>query len=70
VEEEQSVRHRHGGSRYNIKADVEEEWAPVGVWQENELLQGLGFRGATHLKRRIVAMGGVDYVSTPVAKAE
>jgi hypothetical protein len=24
-------------------------------------------RGAAHLKRKIVAMGGVDYVSAPIA---
>jgi hypothetical protein len=45
VEEERSVRCRREGSRYDIKADTEEERAPVGVWRGNELLPGLGFRG-------------------------
>jgi hypothetical protein len=37
VEEERSVRCRREGSQYDIEADTEEERAPVGVWQGNEL---------------------------------
>jgi hypothetical protein len=33
-----------------------------------EEMTGLGFTGSDTLKKRIVAMGGVDYISTPVAK--
>jgi hypothetical protein len=29
------VRHRCGGDRRGVKADAEEEWAPVGVWWWN-----------------------------------
>jgi hypothetical protein len=32
MEEERSVRRRRGGDRCSVEADVEEEWAPVGVW--------------------------------------
>jgi hypothetical protein len=35
-------------------------------WRGNDSSSGLGL-GATHLKRRIVAMSGVDYVSTPIS---
>jgi hypothetical protein len=31
---------------------------------------GLWFRGLAHLKRRIVVMGGVDYINTPITKVE
>jgi hypothetical protein len=38
------VRHQRGSSRCGIKADAEDERAPVGVWQENDRVrvQGLG----------------------------
>jgi hypothetical protein len=67
-----------GGGQCGVEANAEKErvcgmdptavetWRGL-VWRQNNISQGYVLRAVVHLKRRIVATGGVDYVSTHVA---
>jgi hypothetical protein len=77
AEEERSARHQRGGGRRGNGVEAADaasrrmrrrsghRWVCGGEMTVARVR--VRVRGAAHLKRRIVAMGGVDYVSAPIA---